>query len=289
MWREKIRAYYQLVKPGVMYGNVLTAVAGFFLASAGDVDLHLLVQMTLGMTVLVSGACVLNNYLDRDIDSKMERTKKRPSVTGVIAPRHILSYAILLSVLGAVVLYVYTNVLTFVLGMIGYITYVWLYGAWSKRQSVHGTAIGSVSGAMPIAAGYASVSGVVDPGLVIVFLILYFWQFPEFFSIAIYRRKEYKAAGIPVLPVVRGADSAIKQIFVYTILYVVATLALTVYGYTGWLYFVVMAVSGMYWILLGSQGFSASDKDAWARKMFRFSMVAILLLCLMLSVGPLLP
>jgi protoheme IX farnesyltransferase len=286
---EAFRAYYQLVKPGVMYGNVLTAVAGFFLASAGSIDWILLITMTLGMALLVSGACVLNNYLDSDIDSKMQRTKKRPSVTGVVPALHILVYAIILTILGISILYAYTNVLTTIIGSIGFVTYVWLYGAWSKRHSIHGTAVGSISGAMPIAAGYASVSNQVDIGLVLVFLIVFFWQFPEFYSIAIYRKKEYAKAKIPVMPVVKGVPSTILQICIYTILYVGSTLLLTAYGYTGWLYFIVMSVSGVYWITLAVKGFKTKDADAWARKMFRFSMIAILLLCAMLSVGPILP
>jgi heme o synthase len=286
---KTLLAYYRLTKPGVMYGNVLTAVAGFLLSSAGDVDIRLLFGMTLGMVFLVSGACALNNYLDRDIDTKMERTKNRPSVTGVISAKNILIYAILLSLLGVLFLYIFTNFLALSIGIIGYVTYVWLYGAWTKRTSVHGTAMGSISGAMPIAAGYAAVSGSLDAGLIIVFAILYLWQFPEFFSIAIYRRKEYKAAGIPVMPVAKGVDVTIARIFIYTALYVVATILLTIFGYTGWTYFIIMLGAGLYWVKIAYQGFGAEDKNVWAKEMFRFSMVMILLLCLMLSIGPVLP
>ena len=289
MLREQITAYYQLTKPGVMYGNVLTAMAGFFLASAGNIDGLLLLGMTLGMVFIVSGACALNNYLDRDIDAKMSRTKKRPSVTGVISPRRIFIYAITLSSIGAAILYVYTNMLTFIIGSIGYVTYVWLYGAWSKRQSVHGTAIGSVSGAMPIAAGYAAVSGSIDAGLIIVFLLLYFWQFAEFFSIAIYRKKEYEAAGIPLLPIVDGTRATVLRIFVYTVLYVITTLLLPALGYTGWVYVGVMLLAGLYWVTIAYEGFRVTDSSEWAKKMFRISLFMILLLCFMLSVGPVLP
>jgi len=289
MLREQITAYYQLTKPGVMYGNVLTAMAGFFLASAGNIDGLLLLGMTLGMVFIVSGACALNNYLDRDIDAKMSRTKKRPSVTGVISPRRIFIYAITLSSIGAAILYVYTNMLTFIIGSIGYVTYVWLYGAWSKRQSVHGTAIGSVSGAMPIAAGYAAVSGSIDAGLIIVFLLLYFWQFAEFFSIAIYRKKEYEAAGIPLLPIVHGTRATVLRIFVYTVLYVITTLLLPALGYTGWVYVGVMLLAGLYWVTIAYEGFRVTDSSEWAKKMFRISLFMILLLCFMLSVGPVLP
>jgi len=284
-----IKAYYQLTKPGVLYGNVLTAVAGFFLAARGDIDWLLFLFMLVGMTLVVAAACVLNNYLDYDIDQLMERTKKRPSVTGEVPRQRIMGFAVILAILGFATLVLGTNWLVVTIGAIGYITYVWLYGALSKRRSIHGTLVGSISGAMPIAGGYAAVSGQVDMGLIIVFLILFFWQFPEFYSIAIYRRKEYAAANVPVMSVVKGIRSTTIQIFLYTILYVLSTLSLTLFGYTGVIYFIVMALFGGYWIWLGAKGLGASKPEAWARRMFRFSMITILVLCLMLAIGPLLP
>lgn len=286
---DKLNAYYQLTKPGVLYGNVLTGIAGFLLAAAGQIDWLLLIAAIGGMTLVIAAACVVNNYLDRDIDSIMERTKSRPSVTGVIKSTHILVYGIVLGVIGIGVLALWTNWLVVVIGVIGFVTYVWLYGALSKRRSIHGTLVGSISGAMPIAGGYAAVSGQIDAGLIIVFFILFFWQFPEFYSIAIYRRKEYAAAHVPVMPVVKGVRSTIIQIYIYTILYVISTLLLTVFGYTGIVYLVIMAIAGGYWFWLAGKGFTAKSAESWARKMFRTSMYTILLLCIMLAVGPLLP
>ncbi len=288
---SRVGVYYQLTKPGVLYGNVLTGIAGFLLAAgiAKTFDWVHFVGVLIGMTCVVAAACVLNNYLDQDIDSIMQRTKKRPSVTGAVPGRNMVIFSAVLLIIGMVILWFTTTTLTVVIGIVGFITYVWLYGALSKRRSIHGTLVGSISGAMPIAGGYAAVNGSFDAALVIVFLILFFWQFPEFYSIAIYRRKEYAAAHIPVMSVVKGVRSTIIQIFCYTILYVLATLALTFYGYTGVIYAVVMGVSGLYWIYLGWRGFTASKPEVWARQMFRFSMYAILLLCVMLSVGALLP
>lgn len=290
---ERVNAYYQLTKPGVLYGNVLTAVAGFFLAAAGTVDWRIFFAMLVGQTMVIASACVINNYLDQDIDSIMKRTKKRPSVTGAVGDVQMILFSAVLGIGGTIVLALWTNWLVVTIGIIGWITYVWLYGALSKRKSIHGTLVGSISGAMPIAGGYAAVSGTVDPGLIIVFLILFFWQFPEFYSIAVYRRKEYAAAGVPVMTVVKGNRSTIIQIYIYTILYVLSTLSLTLLGYTGWIYFAVMLLSGLYWIYLGYLGLKLhkeAEQVMWARKkMFRFSMIAILILCIMLSIGPILP
>lgn len=284
-----VRAYWQLTKPGVLLGNVLTAVAGYFLAAAGVVDLFTFLSMLVGMTLVIASACVINNLLDRDIDAKMERTKSRPSVVGAVKATHIALFGTFLGVAGIFTLTYGTNPLVVAIGSLGWITYVLLYGAWTKRTSIHGTAVGAVSGAFPIAGGYAAAQPTFDAGLLIVFLILFFWQFPEFYAIAIYRRKEYKAAGIPVMPVVKGVRSTIIQIFIYTILYVASTLALFKYGYVHYTYLAIMGVTGGYWLWLAFKGLWTKKPDSWARAMFKFSMTTILVLCLMLSVGPLLP
>lgn len=286
------RAYARLTKPGVTAGNVLTAVAGYFLAtSVYGFGWKEFIGMLIGQILVIGGACALNNYLDRDIDSKMTRTKSRPSVSGNLSPIGMQLFAWSLFAVGTAVLYATTNLLTVAIGILGFVTYVWLYGALAKRKSIHGMAVGAIPGALPIAGGYAAASGMIDPGMIVVFLIIFFWQFPEFYPITIYRRKEYKAAGIPAMPVVMGVRSTIIQIFVYTVLYVTSTLALVPLGYTGATYGVVMAAAGLYWIYIGYQGLKTSDNDAdkWARKMFRGSMMTILLVCLMLSIGPLLP
>ncbi|HEY0965524.1 MAG TPA: heme o synthase [Candidatus Saccharimonadales bacterium] len=285
-----VRDYIRLAKPGVTAGNVLTALAGYFLAAAHfGFDWLEFIGMTIGMTLVIGGACALNNYLDRDIDAKMMRTKTRPSVSGGLNPIGMQLFAWLLFVVGTGVLALTTNYLTVVIGVIGFVTYVWLYGAWTKRTTVHGTAVGAVSGALPIVGGYVATANMLDIGALIVFLIIFFWQFPEFYSISIYRRKEYEAAKIPLMSVVRGVPATIELIVVYTVFYVFSTLALVAWSYVGMIYLVVMSVSGGYWIRLALKGVSAADTEAWAKRMFRFSMWMILLLCLMLSVGALIP
>lgn len=286
---DKLKAYYQLTKPGVLYGNVFTAVAGFFLAAAGRVDWWLFLATLVGMTLVVASACVINNFLDIDIDSKMTRTKQRPSVTHAVPGRAIVAYSIMLGLLGFIILALWTNWLVVAVGIIGWVTYVWIYGAWSKRQSIHGTLIGAISGAMPVVGGYVAVTGRIDIGAVLVFLIMFFWQFPEFYSIAIYRKDEYAAAHVPVMTVVKGVRSTAIQIYVYTVLYVLATLGLTFAGYTGLVYFAVMLIVGAQWIWVAMSGMRSGPHEAWARRMFKLSMINVLVLCVMLGIGPLLP
>ena len=283
--------YYSIVKPGVLYGNALTAAAGFLFASAyfKVFDIWLFIATMVGTTFVIASACALNNFLDQDIDSKMARTKTRVLVAGKVDGFKAVILSAVLGSLGLVILILFTNLLVVAVGIMGFIVYVVLYGMLSKRLSIHGTLVGSVSGAAPILAGYVAVSGVIDPAAVIVFLILFLWQMPEFYSIAIYRRKEYKAAGVPVMSVVKGVDSTKIQIFLYTFAFVIATTLLTFFGYTGYIYLIVMSGLGLYWLHLGYLGLKEGSKDAWARQMFRFSLIILLAFCVIVSVGPLLP
>lgn len=289
MQTNKLDAYFQLTKPGVTLGNVLTVVAGYFLAAAGKIEVLMLVGVTLGMTFVIAGACALNNFLDSDIDAKMARTKQRPSVLGTLPPAEVILLVVSLTALGIAELLAFTNILTVTLAIIGFVVYVWFYGVFAKRKSVHGTIVGSISGAVPIIAGYAAARGRVDIGMSVAFLVLFFWQFSEFYSIAIYRRDEYAKAKVPVISVVKGVTTTTRWIIVYTVLYVLATLALTPLGYTGWIYFVIMLIAGVYWIRLALDGLGTDKPELWARSMFKTSMSMIVLLCFMLSIGSILP
>lgn len=286
---EKIRQYYKLTKPGVLYGNAITAAAGFLLASKGDIDWLLFVWLNLGTTLVIASACVLNNFLDQDIDRLMERTKKRPLIQGEVSGRGAVVFSIVLGLLGIGILYATTNILVVIIGIIGFIDYVVLYGMLSKRLSMHGTLVGSISGATPILAGYVAVSGTIDIGAIIVFAILFLWQMPEFYSISIYRRKEYAAAHIPVISVVRGVARTKIHIAVYTLLFTISVFLLAIYGYTGITYALLIGGMSLYWLWLACVGLRASDNDRWARRMFRFSLIILLAFCAVISLEAYLP
>ena len=289
-----IRHYISLAKPGVLLGNVITGVAGFALASGHFkyFSASLFLATITGMTLIIASACVLNNVLDQDIDSKMERTKKRAIVSGEVPAARAVLLSATLGILGVTALYLWVNMLVVAIGIVGFIIYVVLYGMLSKRLSIHGTLVGSISGAMPILAGYCAVSGRIDIGAALVFAALFFWQEPEFYSIAIYRRDEYKAAGVPVMSVVKGIPSTKIQIFIYTVLFLASSFLLTSFRYTGYVYLTVMALAGAYWLLLAVKGLrknTVMQDNAWARKMFHFSLNILLLYSLAIAVGPLLP
>lgn len=284
-----VKTYYSLTKPGVLYGNALTTVAGFLLASKGHIDFLLFLAVCSGSTLIIASACVLNNFLDQDIDQKMERTSKRALVQHAIPGRNAVIFSVVLGLIGLAILIAWTNMLIVWIGIGGFFVYVWLYGALSKRLSMHGTLVGSVSGAVPILAGYVGVTNTLDIGALLVFLILFLWQMPEFYSIAVYRMKEYKAAGVPVISVVLGIKQTKIQILIYTILFVLSTILLTVFDITGMVYGITMALLGGYWIGLGVIGLKTESGDAWARKMFRFSLIILLVFCVLISIDAWLP
>jgi protoheme IX farnesyltransferase len=282
--KDTLHAYYALTKPGIIYSNVLAAIAGFFLASRGHINLGILIGVAIGVAGVIASACVFNNYLDRSVDKKMERTRKRALVTGRISGRNALIYASVLGVIGFVVLAVLTNLLTVLLGVTAIIFYVIIYGI-AKRQSVHGTIVGSISGALPPVAGYVAVTNQFDLAAALLVVIWVTWQMPHFYAIAMYRRDDYANAGIPVLAVKKGFQISKYQIISYVVLFVFASLAMTAFHYTGIIYFIVMALVSVGWLSLGVAGFRDTNDRKWARKMFFYSLVVMLVLCLMLSVG----
>jgi protoheme IX farnesyltransferase len=247
------------------------------LAAQGHVELGLVAATLAGTALIIACACVINNYLDREIDAKMERTSWRALAKGTISPWLALPYAALLGLIGFGLLIAYANGLTALLGLIGLFSYVVLYGL-SKRRSVHGTLIGSISGSIPPVAGYAAVTDRLDTAALLLFLILTFWQMPHFFAIAIRRAKDYKAAGLPVLPVVRGNQAAKNQIIAYTLAFVIALFGLTLAGYTGWIYTLIAGLPSLYWLWIGLRGFSAKNDELWAKRVFLLSLVVIVAL-----------
>lgn len=288
-WRSSVLRYYTLTKPRVLYGNVITAAAGFLFASPAQIDWWLFLAVCVGTTLVIGAACVLNNVLDRDIDTLMARTKKRATVTGGVGARNAVIYSIILWLLGMGTLVAWTNALVVWVGLGGFLAYVVLYGMYSKRMSIHGILVGSLSGAAPILGGYVGAANTIDAGAVITFMMMFIWQLPAFYSIAVYRQAEYARANVPVISVVRGIPNTIVQILVYTVVFVAASLLLQPLGYVGWTYTSIMGVLGLGWIAMAVQGLRAADADRWARLMFRYALIMMVAISVLLSVGPRLP
>lgn len=283
-----LRECYWLTKPGIIYGNALTAAGGFLLASRWHIDVKLFLATIIGTCLVIASACVINNYIDRGIDKKMARTKGRALVTGKISGRGAIAYGVLLGFVGFLTLMLYTNTLVVVIGLIAYVDYIVLYGV-SKRMSVHGTLVGSIAGAAPPVAGYCAVTGQFDLGALIIFLIMVFWQMVHFYAIAIRRASDYQAAKIPVLPLVKGVRATKVQMIAYTIAFIAAVTSLGAFGYAGYSFVVTMTGLGLYWLYKGLKSFNITDNILWAKQMFLFSLVVLVAFSAMLSIGSIAP
>ncbi len=279
-----IRNYYSLTKPGIIYGNALTAAAGFFLASRGDIAYGLFFAMLLGLSLIIASSCVFNNYIDRDIDKLMERTKERVLVKGLIPRSSALIFATCLCILGVLVLGLFTNMLALFAALVGFFVYVVCYSLWGKRNTWYGTVIGSISGAMPPVVGYIAVTAQFDVAALLLFFILCFWQMPHFFAIAMYRIDDYVNAKIPVLPIARGLHAAKIHMAVYIIAFIIAAAMLTFLGYTGYIYLGVLVLLGLAWLGMCVKGFRTDTEKGWARRMFLFSIIIIFAFCVMIVV-----
>ncbi|WP_174634781.1 heme o synthase [Yersinia thracica] len=279
-----IKQYLQVTKPGIIFGNLISVIGGFLLASKGVIDYPLFLSTMLGVSLVVASGCVFNNYIDRDIDRIMERTKNRVLVKGLIDPKVSLIYATVLGIAGMLLLYVAANPLAMWLAVIGFVIYVGVYSLYMKRKSVYGTLIGSLSGAAPPVIGYCAVTGQFDMGALILLLIFSLWQMPHSYAIAIFRFKDYQAANIPVLPVIKGISVTKNHIILYILAFMVATLMLTLSGYAGYKYLVVAAAVSVWWLGMALRGYKATNDIVWARKLFVFSIIAITSLSVMMSV-----
>jgi heme o synthase len=285
---QRIKNYLLVAKPGIV-GNLISAAAGFFLASKGRIDGVLLPATLIGISLVVASGCVFNNCVDRTIDRKMVRTRRRALATGLIRPPMAITYAALLGLAGLALLFAATNLLTVGLVAAGLVIYVGVYSLYLKRHSVYSALIGSLAGATPPLAGYCAVTGRFDLGAALLLAIFSLWQMPHCYAIAILRLDDYAAAAIPMLPVKEGTQAAQKHMVGYILAFTTATLMLTLGGYTGYSTLVVATVLGLSWLYLTCSGYKAADERLWARKLFVFSILTIFILSVMMATDYTLP
>ena len=260
-----------LTKPRIIRLNAIAAFGGYWVASKWNIDGWTFLWMLLGSALTMASACVFNNFLDRDFDKKMARTRDRALPQGRMRPQSVLIYAIILGIAGLAVLFGLVNALTGWLGLLGIFVYVVIYTMWLKRNSTWSTSVGGISGAMPPVIGYCAVTGEIDAGAWILFALLFLWQPAHFWSLAIRRVEEYRAAGFPLLPVVKGILRTKKQMLPYILLLFPASILMYTYGYVG-IYFLILSLAlALIWLVHTLQGFRAKDDDRWAKVNFIIS------------------
>jgi protoheme IX farnesyltransferase len=245
--------YWALAKPGIIYGNGITALAASLFAAHWQIDVVLLFCTLLSLALVIAGSAVCNNYLDRDIDTLMERTKDRAYPRGLVGPRFLL-VAALLVVLGLSMLFWLVNALAALIAGIGFIFYVGLYTPL-KRWSSFATVVGSVAGATPVIVGYVSITNTFDAAALMLFLILASWQMPHFYAIAIRRLSDYKRANVPVLPAVMSHVSVKIHILIYILFYLLLLILFTALGYAGYAFLLVSLPLALFWFVLSIRGF----------------------------------
>jgi protoheme IX farnesyltransferase len=249
-WRD----YVTLTKPRIMSLLLLTGVCGMFVGAQGVPPLGSLAALVVGLALACGGASAFNHVLDRDIDAQMgERTKARPVTSGRVPVSYALEFALALSALSFVVLAGAVNVLTACLALVGNLFYVLVYTRWLKRSTPQNIVWGGAAGAIPPLVGWAAATGNLTWPALALFLIVFFWTPPHFWALAMLIKRNYEAAGIPMLPVVRGDRETVKQIVLYSIVMVGVTVVPFAWGTLGLAYLVAALVLGAGFIWLAVQ------------------------------------
>lgn len=271
-----------LIKPRIIRLNLIAAFGGFWVASKWQIDGWLLFWMLLGSALTMASSCVFNNYWDRDFDTKMERTKGRPLPQGRLSPAFALAYSTVLGVAGLAILFIMVNPLTGWLGILGMFAYIVVYTILLKRHSTWSTSIGGISGAMPPVIGYCAVTGTVDAGAWILFALLFLWQPAHFWSLAIRRVEEYRAAHFPLLPVVKGITRTKWQMLPYIVLLLPTSIFMYTYGYVGIYFLVISLALGLVWFVHAAMGLKTKDTDKWAKRDFIISVNYLMIIFLVM-------
>lgn len=248
-WRD----YLELTKPRVVLLMLLCALVGMFLAVPGMVPVDTLVFGLIGIALVAGSAAVVNHIADAEIDARMARTHDRPVAAGRIGFRQGLAFSAVLGVVGMVVLYVFVNPLTAWLNLASWVGYGLIYTLFLKRATPQNIVIGGLFGAAPPLFGWAAVSNSVEPGALLLVLIIFAWTPPHFWALALDRKDEYAKVDIPMLPVTHGDAYTRLHIFLYTLILLAVSLLPFVIGMSGVLYLAgALALGGgfVYWAIV---------------------------------------
>lgn len=281
--RSVVGGYIALTKPRIIELLLITTVPTMVVAEGGWPAFSLILITLLGGTLAAGGANAINMYIDRDIDALMERTKTRPLVTGLIAPRNALIFAISLEILAFAVLWAGANFLSACLALSATFFYVFIYSLWLKRTSKQNIVIGGAAGAVPVLVGWSAVTNSLSWTPWLLFLLIFLWTPPHFWALAIKHREDYTAAGVPMLPVVESHEKVIRSMILYTIALTISSLIIVPVGNLGWVYGVSAAVLGVAF-LWGTIALGRTNSPAASMKLFSFSISYISVLFIALTV-----
>jgi len=280
-WRD----YLTLTKPRIMSLLLLTGAAGMFVGAAGFPGWGPLAATMLGLALACGGASALNHLLDRDLDRSMKRTASRPVADGRVAPELALEFGLALSALSFVLLASAVNVLTAVLALVGNLFYVLVYTRWLKRSTPQNIVIGGAAGAVPPLVGYAAATNSLGLAALFLFLIVFFWTPPHFWALALLIKRDYEAARVPMLPVVRGDRETARQVLLYTVVLVALTLVPVFTGTFGPLYLAAASILGAVFLRLALRLLRSTARPE-AAKLFHYSLAYLALLFVAMAADP---
>lgn len=281
--RSVLGGYVALTKPRIIELLLITTIPTMVLAEQGWPAWDLLVVTLMGGTLAAGGANAINMVVDRDIDALMERTRNRPLVTGLIQPRNALVFALVLEALAFGVLWVGANLLSAVLAASAAAFYVFVYTLWLKRTSRQNIVIGGAAGAVPVLVGWAAVRDSLDWAPVVLFSAIFWWTPPHFWALAIRHADEYRAASVPMLPVVETLARTVRQMIAYTGILVATTLVLIPVAELGWIYAVSAVLLGA-GFLAGTIALGRAPTTSGSMRLFGYSITYVTALFTAMSV-----
>jgi len=284
IWQD----YLTLCKPKVVSLIVFTAVVGMFLATPSMVPWDVLIYGTIGIGLAASSAATINHVIDYRIDSIMARTMRRPLPEGRISVVNAIIFAWFLGTISMGILAFLVNTLTAGLTALSLIGYGFIYSMFLKRATPQNIVIGGAAGAAPPVLGWTAVTGTLDPNSLLLFLIIFVWTPPHFWALAIYRRDDYAAADIPMLPVTHGVEFTRLQILLYTILLFIVTLLPYLVGMSGLFYLggaVLLGAGFLYYAIL----MRFNHDDRLAMRTFSYSIIYLMLLFAFLLIDHYIP
>jgi protoheme IX farnesyltransferase len=270
-----------MCKPRVVMLMILTAMVGMFLAVPGMVPLDVLILGNIGIALVAGSGAVVNHLIDHRVDSLMKRTHNRPIPQGRVDPKQAAIFAAAIGVAGMLILLVWVNALSAWLTLASFVGYAFIYTGYLKRATPQNIVIGGLSGAMPPLLGWSAVTGTIEPGALILVLIIFAWTPPHFWALAIHRKEEYAKTGIPMLPVTHGEHITKIHIILYTIIMILITLLPYLTGMSGPIYLLAAIVLGLgflWWSLM----LMFQPKPSTAMDTFQYSIVYLMVLFIVL-------
>lgn len=278
-WRD----YLELTKPRVVLLLLLTALVGICLASPTWVGWNVVIPAMIGIGLMSGSAAAVNHLVDRHIDAQMARTLRRPLPSGVLSPRHVLTFATIVGALGFAVLALWVNMLTAWLTLASLVGYAIVYTMYLKRATPQNIVIGGLAGAAPPLLGWTAVTNEIHPHAILLVMIVFTWTPPHFWALAVHRAKDYAKANIPMLPVTHGIEFTKTCILLYTILLAIICLLPYIVGMSGVIYLVGSSILSI-WFLGYAWKLKFAPTKHTAYRMFSFSIWQLMALFVLLLV-----